>query len=362
MRVQAGAAGALVRTGPRAGSPSGAQGVLLLTLRALVAGTALALVASAAQAPAEAPAGDNLLEQARLAAERLSFNGLVQVVWRESTGSHSESLLVQAAGGTLEVKGDTTVMADGDRARMVRRQRGEWDLLWSGALGSAGRPDVSTKYALVPTGEAPVAGRPTTLVEVRRGEVVRQRLYLDRETNLLLRREQLNDAGSLERLVYFVTFSLDRASPAPDMPIRAIDHAAHEVSPRDLSPSFPAPAALDLGYRRIGTFAEGQVVHVLYSDGLYDLSVFEQRGRLEPRDVPPGGRRQAVGGARAWAFAWPGGNLLLWHAGHNVYTAVSDAPLADLLGVARSLPSTGRPPSLADRLRRACHALVAPLG
>ena len=339
--------------------------VFVLTLRALIAGTALALVASAApaQAPAEASAaGDNLLEQARLAAERLSFNGLVQVVWRDSAGSHSESLLVQAAGGTLEVKGDTTVMADGDRARMVRRQGGEWDLLWSGALGSAGRPDVSTKYALVPTGEAPVAGRPTTLVEVRRGEVVRQRLYLDRETNLLLRREQLNDAGSLERLVYFVTFSLDRASPAPDMPIRAINHAAHEVSPRDLSPSFPAPAALDLGYRRIGTFAEGKVVHLLYSDGLYDLSVFEQHGRLEQRDVPSGGRRLTVGRTRGWAFAWPGGNLLLWHAGHNVYTAVSDAPVADLVSVARSLPSAGRPPSLADRLRRACRALVAPLG
>lgn len=337
-------------------------------MRVLVAGTALVLLAatgppaSPATAAALAGGSDNPLEQARIAAERLSFNGLVEVTWSDAGGSHSDAVFVQAAAGALEVRGETTLMAEGDQSRLVRRQGGEWDLLWSGSLRSPGRPDASAKYQLAAVGHAATAGRPTSVNEVREGTAVRERLYLDDQTGLLMKREQLDATGSPERVVGFVTFSLDEATPTPQPPSTPVDRSARLMSPTDLSSSFPAPVSLDQGYQRVGIFGEQGVVHVLYSDGFYDLSVFEQRGRLDGRDVPSAGRQVVVGGRRGWAYAWPGGHLLLWHAGHTTYTVVSDAPIDHLVAAARSLPVANPPSSLVDRLRRACRALVAPLG
>ena len=101
-------------------------------------------------------------------------------------------------------------------------------------------------------------------------------------------------------------------------------------------------------------------MHALYSDGLYDLSVFEQRGRLQRRDLHAA-RKVALGARQAWTYAYAGGNILIWEAGRTVFTAVSDAPVDQLVEVARSLAPEGRSPSLLDRLRRASRAVVAPL-
>ena len=52
-----------------------------------------------------------------------------------------------------------------------------------------------------------------------------------------------------------------------------------------------APARLADGYTRVGVFRRDGVVQVLYSDGIYDLSVFERRGVLDRRELgPPEGR------------------------------------------------------------------------
>jgi hypothetical protein len=50
--------------------------------------------------------------------------------------------------------------------------------------------------------------------------------------------------------------------------------------------------------------------------------------------------------------------VLLWQAGRSVYTLVGDAPVGELAEVAGSMPST-RTPSLAQRLRSACRALLS---
>ena len=139
--------------------------------------------------------------------------------------------------------------------------------------------------------------------------------------------------------------------------------------PADQRSNVPRPVrvsaapGLTEGFQRLGVYRRSGVTQALYSDGLYDLSVFEQRGRLRRDDVPVGGTRVAVGGAAGWSYAWPGGNLIVWEAGGSVLTAVSDAPLEQLLAAARSVPPpASRGASFWAKLRAACATLVQPLG
>jgi negative regulator of sigma E activity len=109
-------------------------------------------------------------------------------------------------------------------------------------------------------------------------------------------------------------------------------------------------------------YRRSDVVQRLYSDGLYDLSVFEQRGRLRRDDLPDGAEQVDVAGSRGWRYAWPGGSLVIWEARGTVFTAVGDAPLDDILLAARSVPPPpARDASFWDKLRAACATLVQPL-
>jgi hypothetical protein len=98
-------------------------------------------------------------------------------------------------------------------------------------------------------------------------------------------------------------------------------------------------------------------VQVVYSDGIYDLSIFEQRGRLGSKAVPKGGRPVRIGGSKGWHYTWPGGQVLLWQAGRTVYTVVGDAPYDDVLGAIRGVKGSSGP-SVAYRFRQACRSLV----
>lgn len=323
-------------------------------------GAAVALLAVTAPTAAggAVTAADDPLEQARVAADRQSFEGVVSLVWRDGGATHSEELYVRAVAGAIEVRGDTTVMAEGSGARFVRHPGDGWNQLWSGALPARDRPSLAEKYEVVPAGPRPVAGRPTRAVEVRERALVRERLYFDEGTDLLLRREQLDERGVTRRTVEFAEFSLDPLTPAPRLPTTPEARAARLVSPTELR--LPVPARLAGGYKRMATYKQRGVVHAMYSDGLYDLSLFEQRGRLEHRDIRHA-TRVAIGPRPAWSYAYPGGNILIWNAGRTVFTAVSDAPVDQLVEVARSLAPPGRSPSLVDRLRRATRAVLAPL-
>jgi hypothetical protein len=69
-----------------------------------------------------------------------------------------------------------------------------------------------------------------------------------------------------------------------------------------------------------------------------------------------------VGSATGWRYPWPGGQLVVWSAGGKVYTAVSDAPVDQVLTAVRSLPPVpSRELSLLGKIKRACQALMQPL-
>ena len=292
----------------------------------------------------------------------MSFVGIVQVRWLDGGTEHSERLTVQSAAGTVVVRGGNQVMAAPGAGRLLQHEDDGWDLLWSARLGRAERPDGALKYRLTTSDGPSVAGRPTTTVEVHEHDLLRERVYLDRESGLLLKREQFDPAGVVTRVVGFDTLVVDPATPAPAAPSSPADEAPRALSPQRLGSPGLAPERLADGYRRLGVYRRSGIVQVLYSDGMYDLSVFEQRGRLDLGGLGEGAAPVAVGAANGWRYTWPGGHVVLWQAGGRVFTLVSDAPLDQALAAASSLPvPRSASSSLLDRLRRVARAVIQPL-
>ena len=323
--------------------------VAVLALLAGVAGVPAPLSATSATAPAP-------LEQARRAAEETSFEGVLEVRWRDGATVRSERLSVQAAAGALIVVGANRVMAQPAFGRLLAHAGGGWEEMWLPSLAPAPRPDGVHKYALTESVEGtPVAGRPTQTVEIRHGGRLVERIYTDSETGLLLERDQYDPSGDVVRTLAFREVRVNPGVRPPEPPPSPARHAPKQVSA-------DVPPTLDEGYQRMGVYKSGSVVQALYSDGLYDLSVFQQRGRLRRSELPPRGERVDVRGATGWRYPWPGGQLVVWSHGGSVFTAVSDAPAEQVLDAVRSLPGFAtRELSLLNKIRRATQALIEPL-
>ena len=215
----------------------------------------------------------------------------------------------------------------------------------AGAFARLSRPDSGAKYEQRVSVGPSILGYDTVVVDIRRGERVRERLYVERYFGLLLRREQFDDRGRIQRSVGFRELRIDAAAPPLPRPVSTATKALHSVAAAKLRGAYSAPVVIGDGYRRTGAFRQGDVVQVVYSDGIYDLSVFEQRGRLGAKAAPPGGRPVRVDGAKGWHYTWPGGQVILWQAGRTVYTVVADAPYDDVLGAIRTVKGSrrGRP-------------------
>lgn len=333
--------------------PPAAPGAVALAALAVLVGT---VTPSLAAAPVP-------LEQARRAAEEVPFEGELVVQWLDGGTMRSERLRVQAAAGALVVQGANLVMARPEFGRLLSHGGKGWESMWLPSQGPSPRPDGIPKYLTSPPAQGPVvAGRPTTAVEVRGHGRLVERIFLDTQNNLLLRREQFDGQGRVLRTLTFEFIDLTPAGRPPADPQPEESNVPKAVDPRRLESPAVAPASLADGYERMGVYRDDEVLHVLYSDGLYDLSLFQQQGRLRTSDLPPSGERVAIGDASGWRYPWPGGQLVVWSTGGRVFTAVSDAPAHQVLAAVRSLPEIpGRELSLLGKIRRACQALMEPL-
>jgi hypothetical protein len=311
---------------------------------------AVVLVGAGGQAWAdESPA-----ERSREATGRLDFTGRVRVQWVDAIGRHETTLDVRVADGVISVQGPRAVLAE-RHERLVRDGGAGWRLVWQAGVPAGGVPDVSRAYR-VQTGFGPVvAGRLTRTVRITKQGWLRERLFVDAGTGLILRREQYDARGAVRRVV---TFERIRPGAEPVAhPVGAHDRAPKPVSAAPAHPVFRAPARLAGGYVRIGTYRRGDAVWVLYSDGVYGLSLFEQRGRLAGGRPGAGARPVPIGRGIGWHLVAPSGEVVLWQAGEAVYAVVGEAPAEEVLAAARSVPWPPGP-SLIDRIRRACRGLL----
>lgn len=278
----------------------------------------------------QADPAEQLLIGARRAAGEHDFSGVLQVTWSDGDGRHSSEVSVRSVNGVLALGDEGQVVVEGPR-RFLQGAEG-WLAVW----GEEVAPDVpspSEKWRLTLREGPVVAGRATRVVDAAdrdRGQV-RERLYFDTATGLLLRREQLDGRGNAVRTVGFVTIGeADGAFfgvvPA-DAPRAPRTTATREPRPvESLAAPFHAPQRAGDGFRLAGRYRDADgTVHLFYSDGLFDVSVFEQEGDLDWSALPKGEAR-AVSDHDARRYRTPAGVVTVWESDDIVYTVVTDAP------------------------------------
>jgi hypothetical protein len=329
-----------------------------LALACLAACSAVGGVVPASGARADSAAIE-LLDRAREAAQTHPFEGVVAVEWHDGQRPHSAQVRVRNAGGVLRF-GDEVV---GTGARRMVHGADGWLSLWGHDVATLG-PSPTGKYHLRVEPGPDVAARPTDMlvVQVAGAGRPRERLYVDRENGLVLRRELLDSHGNPYRSVAFTTItsgSTTVEAAAVSTPPQA--SRSREPAPaRHLKAPFKLKSAIGSGYRRVGAYKVDGVVQQFYSDGLHGLSVFEQRGHLKgPGRNPAGGtgsgRQVEIAGHTMRAYSASVGEAVVWEADGVVYTVLTDAPWSDLVAAVRDLPHADPP---GGRLRRVAEAIV----
>lgn len=281
----------------------------------------------------------DLLDRAQGAASDHEFEATVAIQWLEGGRRQERTVSVKVHDGVLRV-GDDRLVSAGTR-RMLRTDDG-WRLLWAGT-SSGSEPDPTDKYRFAVTSDASVAQRAATQVEVARegSRRVRERLYFDDATGMLLRRDELDARGRLVRRFAFVKMSTPRPVSSSEVRLPKVDAQSRATAPhalKDVPDDLHAPKRIGRGFTLSGVYSQADgSVQLFYSDGLLGVSVFEREGELAWNDLPEGGRAVELGDVRARVYATAAGTAAVWGNDGVTYTCVTDAPIDEVRAIAQDL-------------------------
>jgi hypothetical protein len=287
----------------------------------MLTGGALVGALRAASADSTSAEAARLVTLMRAAPQAMQFSGVVRASWRDHGKPNDITVDITDDNGSIEVNsGQARVFDRGTRTYFKSR------LGWSSALiepEPEHLPAPDHRWTLSVRRGPPIVGRPTQLVEATRGDgTAAQKLYLDADTNLLLRREVLDEAGRVQRSLEFLDLTVETGPPlhAPT------GVSTHRAVPLDRVPSGYEAPSQPSGYVLVGLSRHPNGVELLYSDGIFTVSVLEQRGEIDWGALPKGGVGDEVGGHRAQRYQEPGADVLVWERDGTVFTSVSDAP------------------------------------
>jgi hypothetical protein len=186
------------------------------------------------------------------------------------------------------------------------------------------------------------AGRPATVVEVSSGSTVAARWWIDDATGLLLGQETYDPQGQVTLSSRFISLRIGSASSILEhLPPRLSVSTTTSALTLSSSPQLTARgwscshslAGLALVRVRTDRADSPNVLHLVYSDGLNTVSVFQRRGLL---GGPP---RAAPWNPDLGAYLRPGTlSLATWQSGATVYTVITDGPTKLLAEAVRGLP------------------------
>lgn len=192
-----------------------------------------------------------------------------------------------------------------------------------------------SEYDVSVVSEERVAGRKAVLLAIRPHDEFRygHRLWLDIETGFPLQTKLMSNDGATIEQVQFADISLDQEIHASALaPSTSIENFRWFTQPqREINHVVDSPWNSDLlpaGFRVISTHGvnlpgrDVPVIHILYSDGLANVSVF-----IEPANDKKFARRSRVGASNSYSVE---------NGGYQV-TAVGEVPAATVEKIATSM-------------------------
>ncbi len=294
---------------------------------------------SASGAPTSGSALDTLRRGAGAAAS-LSYRGVEQVSPRSGTSAVQVIEVSHIPGHGTSVR---SMSPDGETASFRPLS----------ATATADGVDalalLELGYVLHPEGTEQVAGRLADRVSASTHDgVVVADFWVDHATGLVLRRELRDLEGRVVSSAAFTSVNVDDSSVMPKhLPVAS--SATWGEAPEGFQPAALAAqgwwcpgesiptgtstlTALDA---RLTSGPEPDVLHLVYTDGLRSLSVFEQQGRLDPRRLD-GFARAEVGGRTVFKSGGTPAEAT-WAEADTVVTVIGDAATVD--AVLTTLPA-----------------------
>jgi negative regulator of sigma E activity len=279
------------------------------------------------------------------------------VMQRAADAAHSvsysgqQSFLAYRNGGAIVAQVDVDARAGQGSQIMVKNQTGQQLLNgFTPALISSRVVDdelldlLERNYRLSGTRGSNVASRSATVVAATRGDShsVAARWWIDDATGIVLWQETYDRRGSVDLSFGFTSVSVSRGDSIlqhlpPRLSVPRTSTSLTISSAAELNASgwscFRHLAGLSLVRIRSDRAGNPGTVHLVYSDGLSTVSVFEQRGQLTA--VPEGFDWDNALGAQVRRGA---SGVATWQSGEMVFTVVTDGSPGLLAEAVRSLP------------------------
>lgn len=307
-----------------------------------------------------------LLERSVAAGRKLPFTGTLAIsvgsgpgVGAFDTGSSRELAMVNATNVPGQGTDLETETEGGSEAVFVAVGDASPIHLEGDAVAVLDRA-----FDLIVAGHDSVAGRSVRVVDARRFDgTLAGRFWVDRQTDLLLRRDVYDATGEVVRSSEFVDVRIDPMAAA-FRPLAANRPASDggQVAEADYSAvtengweCCPAELAGVLELQQVRRVAgDVPTIQLVYSDGLTTASVFQQRGSLAPAALAgfePRPYGEGVIHVREGLVTYA-----VWSAGGRIYTVACDTPYGLATAVAgfphRSTVSNDGSTNLPARLDR----------
>ena len=303
------------------------------------------LVAAAPGLAADEIAPDDWLVKMAGAVQTTNYEGTVirlqngksdtlKVVHVVTDGVIREKVVVQEGDGLEIIRNGNEVQCILPDKKTVRVE--EWNDQ-SALFSSLPSTDIQfgNEYDISIVREERVAGRKAVLLAIRPHDAYRygHRIWLDIATGFPLQTRLMGDDGEAIEQVKFADITLDQEIHASALaPSTSIENFRWFTQPqRKISHAVDSPwnsAELPSGFRVMSTHQEDlpgrdvPVVHILYSDGLANVSVF-----IEPSNNKKFARRSRVGASNSYSVE---------NGGYQV-TAVGEVPAATVEKIATSM-------------------------
>ena len=300
----------------------------------------------------------NLLDQAAMAGQATSYQGVEQTRQSGVDGTVTVASQVWHQGGGLTVIRTLT-----GATPLVSYDTGDSSPAGVFGVTSDQVTLLGKHYVAVDRGSGTSNGLPARIVEVYRFDgSLAARFWLDAQTLIPLRREDFDAAG---KLVNDEQFTQVRFGPLTEQPAAATTEgplSAAAAGSGWVAAGSPATVVASLTGRGVqlpGTELAGlslyaaassgtgasQVTDLEYSDGLSIISLFVQRGTLAASMA--GWRPLSLDGYRVYVS----GHSVTWAGRGEVYTMIADASPQTVAEAVAALPASAQP-GLVDRLGR----------